>query len=787
MKTLNRKILRNLWGMKGQALAIVLIIASGVATFVMSISTMQSLKLTQATFYRDYRFSEVFASLKRAPMSLQSRILEIPGVEQVETRIVAAVNIGIQDFIDPVRGQLISIHDSGEPLLNKLYLRQGRLVEPFRDNEIVVGEAFAEAHEFTPGDKLSIVINGKRRAFTIVGIALSPEHIYQMPPGAVFPDFEHFGILWMGRTPLSTAYDMENAFNDVTLTLSADANVNDIIDRLDKLLKPYGGLGAYSRKDQLSHRYLSEEFKGLEQMATMFPVIFLSVAAFLLNIVISRLVNMQREEIAALKAFGYSNLDIGLHFVKLILLIVIAGVTVGIGGGVWLGKGMSTLYMEFYRFPFLKFELSPVIAVIAALVSAAAAILGTLFSVRKAALLPPAQAMRPEPPAIYKETFVEKLGLKRLLSQPSRMIIRHIGRRPVKSMLSITGIAFACAIMMVGSFQGDAMDHIVDIQFGLSQREDISVTFTEPASKKALYELQSLEGVEYAEPFRAVHTRLRFQHRNYRTAILGVKTGGDLHRLLNSELNPIELPESGIVITDHLGKILGVREGDYLTLEILEGNRPKLNVPVAALIKQYIGVSAYMELSALNSLMQEGDLISGVYLATDSKYQPEIYASLKETPRVAGTAIREKAINNFYDTMAETILIFTFINTLLAGIIAFGVVYNSARIALSERSRELASLRVLGFTRGEISYILLGELSMLTLAAIPLGFIIGWKMCFYITDKFQTDIMRIPLVLESSTYSFAALVVLVSACISSLIVRRKLDHLDLVAVLKTKE
>ncbi len=787
MKAINRKILRNFWGMKGQALAIALVIASGVATFIMSVSTMQSLKLTQSVFYRDYHFSEVFSSLKRAPEGLRLRIEEVPGVDRVETRVVAAVNIVIEDFPDPVTGHIYSVSDYGGSILNNLFLRQGRLVEPFRDDEVVIGEAFAQAHEFEPGDQLSVIVNGRQKTLSIVGIALSPEHIYQMPPGAMFPDFQRYGVMWMGRTPLATAYDMEGAFNDVTMTLAKGASINDVIDRVDELLRPYGGLGTYGRKDQLSHRYLSEEFKGLEQMATMFPVIFLGVAAFLLNVAISRLVSTQREEIAALKAFGYSNIDIGLHFVKLVMLIALAGELIGVVAGVKLGQGMSKIYMEFYRFPFLKFKLNPEVALIAALVTAAAAILGTLHSVRKAALLPPAQAMRPEPPPTYRETIVERLGLKRWLSQPSRMIVRHIGRRPVKSLLSVTGIAFACAIMMVGSFQGDSVDFMVDVQFGLSQREDLAVTFVEPASRRALYELQSLEGVEHGEVFRTVPARLRFRQRNYLTGIQGVESGGDLSRLLDDKFRPINLPPSGIVLTDHLGEMLGVREGDLLTVEVLEGSRPVLQIPVTGLVSQFIGVSAYMDRRALNRVMKEGDTISGAYLSADPFYHNGIFAKLKEMPRVAGTELREKAIANFYDTMAETILIFTFINTILAGTIAFGVVYNSARIALSERSRELASLRVLGFTRGEISYILLGELSVLTLAAIPLGFLIGRGMCAYIAENMKTDLFRIPLILEPNTYAFAATVVLVAACISGMIVRRKLDHLDLIAVLKTKE
>jgi putative ABC transport system permease protein len=787
MTALDRKLWRDLISMRGQAFAIALVIASGVATFVMSISTLDSLRLTQSTFYQEYRFAQVFASLKRAPESVRLRIAEIPGVAKVETRVIAAVNLDIADFPEPVTGQLISIPDAGEPLLNKLYIRQGRLVEPGRNNEVVVGEVFAQAHGFKPGDKLGAIINGRRKTLTIVGIAISPEYVYQISPGAIFPDFKRFGVLWMGRIPLSTAYDMEGAFNNVVLSLSTEARLNEVIHRLDALLETYGGLGAYGRKNQLSHRYLSEEFRQLGQMAAIFPVIFLGVAAFLLNIVVSRLVSTQREQIASLKAFGYSNLAISLHYVKLIILIVLLGVAGGLAAGAWFGKGMSEMYMDYYRFPSLTYKLRFSVGVNAALVSTAAALIGTLYAVRSAVMLRPAEAMRPEPPSIYRESLVERMGLKQLLSQPSRMIIRHIERKPVKALLSAIGISLACAIMMVGSFFKDAVDFMVMVQFGLSQREDLAVTFVEPTSRRALYELQRLPGVKYGEVFRAVPARFRFQHRSYRGSIQGVEPGSDLQRLLNAELQPIEPPAAGIMLTDHLGKMLGVRPGDLLTVEVLEGSRPIRQITVAALVSQYIGVSGYMQIDALNRFMREGNAVSGVNLAMDERYKSEIYNALKEMPRVAGIVQRKEAVKNFYKTMGEQILVFAFFNTLLAATIAFGVVYNSARIALSERSRELASLRVMGFTRAEISYILLGELAVLTLVAIPLGFVIGYSLCAYMIIYLQTDLFRIPLILEPSTYAFAASVVVVSAGISGLIVRRKLDRLDLIAVLKTKE
>jgi putative ABC transport system permease protein len=787
MKTLDRKLLRDLWHMRGQAIAIALVIVSGVATFIMSLSTLHSLQLTQATFYQDYRFADVFVSLKRAPEALRARIAEIPGVDKVETRVVTQVNLDIEGFSDPVRGQVLSIPDEGESILNRLYLRQGRLVDSTRDREVVLTEAFAQAHGLKLGDSLHAIINGRRKALTIVGIVLSPEYIYQLGPGDLSPDFKHYGIMWMARKPLGTAYDMEDAFNDVVLTLFAGSQPEDVIDRLDDLLEPYGGLGAYEREDQISHRYLSEDFKQLGQMATIFPIIFLGVAAFLLNVAATRLISTQREQIAALKAFGYSNLDVGLHYQKLIIVVVLVGVVGGLGVGVWLGTGLSEIYMQFYRFPFLKYELQPGVVMAAVVVSVLAAVFGTSNAVRKAILLPPAEAMRPEPPAGYRQTLIERLGLQRMFSQPTRMIARHLERRPVKSLLSVAGIAFACAIMMVGRFQEDAIEYMVDVQFELAQRQDLTVTFVEPTSGRGLYELQSLQGVEHAEAFRVVPARLRFGHRSYRTSIQGIEPDGVLQRLLDAELKPIELPPAGVILTKHLSKMLGIRPGDLLTVEVLEGRRPVREVPVVALVKEYVGLSAYMERSALNRLMHEGNAITGVHFFFNDTATTEIYTALKKTPRVAGTVARENAIRNLFDSFGDTLLIFTFVNTLLAGTIAFGVVYNSARIAVSERSRELASLRVLGFTRAEISYILLGELGALTLVAIPFGLVIGLGLCAYIASGLQTDLYRVPLILEPSTYAFAATVVLLSACISGLMVRRHLDHLDLVAVLKTKE
>jgi putative ABC transport system permease protein len=786
MKALDKKLLRDLWYMKGQALAIVLVIVSGVSTFVMFLSVMDSLNRTRDRFYAEYRFAEVFAPLKRAPEELKERVRELPGVASVETRVDADVKLDIPGFDEPVTAHLVSLPDYGAPLLNRLYLRQGRLPEPGRDNEVVVSEAFAQAHRFAIGSTFGAVINGRWKTLAVTGIALSPEFVLQVRPGAISPDFKRYGILWMGRKALGTAYDMEGAFNELALTLAPGVRAENVIPELDAVLDRYGGLGAYGRKDQLSHRFLSEEFRQLQNSARLYPAIFIGVAAFLLNVVITRTVSTQREQIAALKAFGYTTADVAIHFIKLVLLIVAIGTLGGTLLGIRLGKGLGNIYMEFYRFPYFLYVLKPGVVAIAAAITGGAAVIGTVHSVWKAVRISPAQAMRPEEPARYRKTSIERILPARLLSQPTRIILRNLERRPVKAALSVVGIAMACAIMIAGGFFQDTVNYMVDIQFRMSHREDMNVTFVEPASRSALYELAGLDGVLHAEPFRTVSVRLRSANRTYRTVIRGVAPDSRLYRLLDRDLRTVTVPPAGIVLTDYLANMLGIAPGETLTVEVLEGRRPVRSVTVAGTIREYIGLMGYMDLNALDRMMRD-DAINGAALSIDSRRSRDIYRTLVEMPRVAGATVRQDEIRNFYDTQAEAMLFFTFVATILAGVIAFGVVYNSARISLSERSRELASLRVLGYTRGEISYILLGELGILTLMAVPLGFLFGRWLCAYVAKALESDLFRIPLVTEASTYSLAAAVVLVSAAFSGLIVRHRLDHLDLVAVLKTRE
>ena len=788
MRAIDRKLVRDVLQMWGQMLAICAVMACGVATFVMSTSALVSLQRTMDGFYESNRFPHVFARLKRAPISLAERMEDVPGVARVQSRVVVDVTLDLPSFPEPVAGRLISIPENPQSTdLCSLFLRKGRFIEPRRDDEVLASEGFVKAHKLNLNDEIAAVINGKKKKLRIVGVALSPEYVYQIKYGQLVPDDKRFGILWMGREALEAAYDMKGAFNDVMIDLLPGAVEADVTRRLDTLIEKYGGFGSHGRADQISHRFLTDEISNLKRMGMIIPSIFLGVAAFLLNVVLNRIIALQRDQIAALKAFGYSHWAVGRHYLKLVFIVCVVGAIAGTIVGAILGRKMMGIYAEFYRYPELHYHLPPEVIAAAFALCTVATMVGTLNVVRRAVHLPPAEAMRPETPGDFRPTIFERLGLENWLSQIGRIVLRNIERKPMKAVLSICGIAMAVAILVLGRFSADSLNWLVRMQFEVMNRHHIDVSLNEPTSRKALHEIERLTGVIHAEPRRGTGIKIRNGHIERRTYLLGIVPDPKLNHLMDQDQQPIEVPEEGIILNAKLAQVLEVHVGDQLTIEVLEGARRVRSVRVAGLCTEYLGTVCYMEARALNRLVGEGPAVTSVAITADAANVEDLYRRLKATPRVASVMLKLATIQSFRDTVMNNLLTMQFFNVIFACIIAFGVVYNTARVALSERGRELASLRVLGLTRGEISQILLGELAILTLAAIPVGLFIGNRLAGLVCWFMDTELYRIPLIIELNTYAFSTSVVLVAAILSGLLVRRRLDHLDLIAVLKTRE
>jgi putative ABC transport system permease protein len=787
MRTLDIKLFRDLVRLWAQALAIALVIAGGVATLILAVGSYRSLDETRAAYYERYRFADVFASARRAPRTLVDQIAEIPGVAGVDARIVKLALLDIPNYSEPATGQVISLPEIGEPTLNRLHMREGRAPEPGRADEAVVNEGFAKAHGFTPGSRFSAILNGRKRELVVVGTALSPEFIYAVGPGDIMPDDRRFGVIWMSERALASVYDLDEAFSSVAVKLLRGASERDVIMRLDAILDRYGGRAAYGRKDQTSHAWLDHELDMLSNMSQTLPPIFLLVSAFLVNLTLTRLVALEREQIGLMKALGYRNASIVTHYLKFVMIIAAIGIVIGAAVGTWLGMHVTNLFGDFFHFPFLVFTRSPDLYVVAAALSLIAAAIGALRALRHVVRLAPAVAMQPPAPPRFRRLLPDNITLDKFVSQPTMMMLRNIMRHPVRSSFTMLGMALATAILVVSLFTRDTMEELIDVTFFLADRQDATVSFVEKRPQDVVMQIARLPGVLAAEPSREVPVRIRSGTAERRIVISGRPRDADLNRIIDADLRPVVLPDTGLALSSMLAQVLGVQLGQSVEIDLLEGTPRTVSLPVVVLVEDYFGIRGMMDADALARLMREAPTVNSVNVSLDGSARDMFYAAVKGMPVVSGLALQRVSLANFREAIALLVTTMASIYTGLAAVIAFGVVYNSARISLSERARELASLRVLGFTRGEVLRILLLELAVLTLLAQPPGWVMGYGLAWIMQTNLAGELMRIRLVVEQPTYVFASAIVIAAAVLSALVVRRRINKLDLVTVLKTRD
>ena len=787
MRTLNLKVLRDLSRLRGQAAAIALVIASGVLTLVFSAMGHDALSLTQERYYADYHFADVFAEVTRAPRRVADQLREIPGVAEVEPRVRAPARLELEDFDDPIRGQVLSLPDGRQPALNQLHLREGRLPERARTDEVLVSDGFAEAHGLVAGDALRLIIGGRLVDVRISGIALSPEFIYQVSPGHLMPDYERYAILWMNDSALAAAYGMEGAFNSLSVSLQRDADREAVIDALDVALARYGSTGAHGRDELFSHEFVTLEIQQLRAMAVVVPAIFLLVSAFLLHVVMGRIIRGQRDQIAILKAFGYGDLAIAAHYVLLTALIVLAGSIAGIALGAWTAHALVDLYMEYFRFPGLSFRLQGWLVLLALGVAMAAALLGTLQAVWQAVRMQPAEAMRPPAPERFSRGWLEGSALMRDVGQSTRIILRNLARHRLKAVLSVIGIGLSGGLLLIGAYQLQAVGHMIDQQYRVTLQMDVDVAFTDPVPQRVAGELRNEPGVLAVETWRSAPVRLRSGPRSERIALLGMDPEPRLRRLPPGPHDGARLPDAGVVLTDFLADQLALEVGDSLEVEFLEGRRRTVTTQLAGVVDEPMGTGAYIQRGALHRMMGEGPAVTGAWLLIDHEHQDALYASLSERPEVASVELVSEAEANVREYMEETVLVFAIVFVLLAGSIAFAVTYNNARIAYAERERELATLEVLGYSRPQVSWILVGEIGFVSLAAIPVAWASGTGFAWLLNQALTLEFVRLPFIITPQLYGFAALGIIVASALSALLILRRLRGLDRVQALKAAE
>ncbi len=785
MRTLRRKLVRDLWRLRYQCLTIALLVGCGIASFVAAVSAAASVQASRDAFYAEARFANVFGRLKAAPRPVIERLRELPGVATAEARVVGDYRVVIEGSDEAVVAHFVSVSWPEETRLNQTMIQSGRQVEPGTSDEVVLSATFAETWNLVPGSALTAIINGRFAKLKVVGVAVSPEFVWASAPRTGLPDPWHFGIAWMDGEALAKAMGLVGGFNDVTIQLAVGADEQETISRVDAILEPYGGLGSVGRADQPSSRLVDQKIGQLQKTARTLPVIFLGVAAFLLHMLLSRIVGTQREQIATLKALGYRTRELTAHFLEFALAICALGVVFGWGLGVLGSKSILTVYARYFRFPSYLFRFEASTIAVATCVAVAAGVGGTFFAVHKAVAIPPAEAMRPEAPPSYHRTSFDRVYA--LLRPVARMVVRDAARRPWRLLLSAASISLATAIVVAGSVMGDSVDEVLRLQFEVSHREAITVTLDAARPWRAVRDAAHIPGVRSAEGERQVPVRLRAGPRSRTTAILGIAEAMDLHRLLGADRLPLRLPANGLSLSRPLGESLGLEAGDEVDIEVLESDRRKVRVPVAALVDDFLGIAAYMDATELSHLMGETPRANVVLLAVDPLDVDEVTQRLNNLPAVA--SVSRPSVDRGLERAEEgdVLVVMQVILALFAAAIAVGVVYNNARIAYELRSRDLATMRILGFTRGELAVVLLGEQAIQVVLGIGPGMYLGRALGGLSLKSIDRELLRVPISVAPASYVGGACVVLLAALVSALVVRRQSDKLDLVAVLKARD
>jgi putative ABC transport system permease protein len=784
---LDRKILRELRQMRSQVITIALLIICGLSLMIATSISYDSLRAARDSFYRDYRFADLFADFQAAPRSIMDRMRGISGIRLLEERIVADGLVEVRGQDEPAVGLLLSIPSEVQPRLNRIFVREGRLPREAQFPEVFLHEAFAAAQHLKPGDVISVLVKGQRIRLHIVGLGLSPEYVYALGSGVPLPDDRHFAVLWMAEPVLGRLVGFQDSFNSIAVTLDKSRASAAIKEDLRILLGPYGNKAIRERMNVPSHMFLDDELTEQKTLSRFSPLVFLSIAIFLIHVIMSRMIHMHRPQIAVLKAVGYRDREIAWHYTKLIVVMMLFGTIPACGLGIMLGHSIVDLYQNFFRFPALTAVVDPGILLLSFATGIASGVLGGMTAIHSILRLQPAEALKPPVPPAYHAIFLDRLGLWEKLALSSRITLRNLMLRPWRLGLTMLGMAAALGIMISSGSMKDMVNFLLKAQFQYIQRESISITLQRPVSVNGLQELADLKGVQRVEGYRALAVRIHYGRWEKETALLGWPARSELRQRLNKDLDQEPLPVHGIFVSRYFQTQWGLKAGDRIDVDILEGAYPRRSLTVAGFSDDLMGITVHMRIEEVWELLDEDPGYNMISLKVDPHWLSSLYVKLNQYPLVATVTLRDAVYDGFYESMGSMLQVSTGLLTLFAFIIAIGLIYNTVIMNFSERSREMATLRVLGFDNIFLFLLLMDVIMIQVFVSLIPGSFIGYKMTEWLLGSMRTETLSPPVLARGSTYAIGIATMLLALIVSAWSLSRLLRRLSLTEALKAKE
>ncbi|WP_339735419.1 FtsX-like permease family protein [uncultured Gimesia sp.] len=794
MKVLHRKLLRELFAAKGVLAAIISIIAVGIGCFIAMSSTYDNLEYSRKNYYRLCHMADFSVELKKVPIGDLATLTDVPGVINILPRIIFEVTASLEGVEKPLSGKVVSLPAHENAPINSIVIKQGSYFTDQRQEEVIVNDAFARAHNLRPGDRIQLILNNRLQDLLIVGTAISSEYVYLIGPGGLVPEPETYGVFYLKHNYAEDVFGFEGAANQILGQLAPEfqnANrVRQVLDQLELNLDDFGVFSTTPLEQQSSHWFLKSEIDGLKVSATILPTIFLIVAALALNLLMSRMAEQQRTVVGTFKALGYSNQEMFLHFIQFGLLIGIAGGIFGTLIGYSLAGAMTAQYRNFFEFPSLTNQMYPRVILLGMLISVFFAVLGTFRGVRSVVRLSPAEAMRPKPPLRARRILLEKIQVFwNALDFRWQLVLRDIFRNRTRTLGGLLSATVGAMLLLVTFSMYDSAFALLDFQYDKLLLSDIDIGFKDDHDYSAFYESQQIPGVDYAEPLFQVGCTLKNGIHEKKVGIIGILSDARLTIPRDTAGARVEVPQTGILVTRKLADILQVQAGDSIKMIPVSGDRIARQVPVMKIIDSYLGLSVYADFHYLNRLMGESSSLTSVQLKTNPRpaVTRQIYRELKQVPAIQSVnSIRDQK-DKLQEVLVEQMVVMIVVVIIFSCLIFFGSILNASLISLSERQQEIATLRVLGYTPAEVGSIFLRESLCINLPGILLGLPTGYWAAKGINIAYDTELFRMPFTIGTMSWVYTVLLGILFTLISHWPVQKAIQKMDWLTALNVKE
>ena len=785
MKVLDKRLLRTLAKAKTQYGAVIIIICVGLAALIALSNTADNMENSLNEYYHAYQFADLFADFIPLPVNIVNDLSKIREIKKVEPRLVTDVRVDIGREPYPVL-RLVGSDPSSE--INRLYLQAGKIPARNEQRGLALLNAFAEANDLVVGDQITLLIRGEAFPVTIDAIVDSPEYIYALQDiKNLLPDNLNFGIGFLSLSLLQELTALPGQINNAVFTLYEEVDAQKVRDKIKEDFKGYGLKNIITRDEHLSHALMEMEIDQLKRMSQAVPLMFLGIAFLVIYMLISRLVATDRVIIGILKATGYHNYEIGGHYLKLSLILGFLGALSGVGCGYLMADYVTRLMITYFQLPLLNIQFSYVLIFMAIILVVLFCSLAGLLAVRKILKIVPAEAMRPLAVSPGKKGLLEKC-LPRLWAFSSfswKLVLRGIARNRRRFALATLGVILTFALILFAVYFFNVWDLVIASQFGEMENYDYAVTFRQPVSSQVTTEMSSLAPISAIEPFRELPFQVVWGWREQTIMAKALPQSTELYQFKNTAGEQVALPSEGVFLSQGFAKSMGINEGDLIELSSYATQGETFQVPVKAIVNQYLGSGLYLSEEQLARLTGQKGIFSGVVLNSSADIKA-IFQNMGNIEVIYSGADLVAIFSEYGAMIVASIGFIVF----LGGLLGFAILYNTLSVSIAERKRELSALRVLGFSQKEIFRLLVRENIIALLIGIFLGAPLGKAMIVGLMNAILMgstgEMFYFPTGISLDSYFFTAVLVSGFMGLTLVVIRRKVYSLDFLEALSNR-